>query len=278
VDAAALGLVQAALDGGTTDNVTVVVAEAVPTELADDPQTSAAAAVGPMLVGAAAAQPRRGGALGRALFRHRQSDTGELEPVAAEPVDPEEVRYAPRPPRRRLALRRTLLVLLPLLVVVGAAGAAYAWSQNQYYVAEDGSQVAIYKGVQMDLPGIDLSHPYRTASLRVSDLSPFNQQQVADGIVAHSLQDAQRILDDLTAQSTDCPPRTVGPSATPAPTPTRSPSAGPTRRASGPATATQRPRGTRTAAPSRSPGPTPSPSAGPTGGAPGADCADGAAR
>jgi protein phosphatase len=117
VDSAALDLVQTALDNGTTDNVTVVVAEVVPAGTVDDGDTSAAAVTGPMLVGAAADQPRRGGMLSRTLFRHRSQDTGELEPVAAEPVDPEELRYAPRAPRRRAGLRRLLLVLVVLLLL-----------------------------------------------------------------------------------------------------------------------------------------------------------------
>ena len=85
-------LVQAALDNGTTDNVTVIVAEVVPSDAeARDRRRRDR----PDAVGAAAAQPRRGGMLGRALFR-RQSDTGELEAVdRSEPLDPEELRYAP---------------------------------------------------------------------------------------------------------------------------------------------------------------------------------------
>ena len=58
VDFAAVELVRASLDAGSTDNVTVVAAEVVDGGAAEDPE-SAAAGVGPMLVGAAAAQPRR---------------------------------------------------------------------------------------------------------------------------------------------------------------------------------------------------------------------------
>ena len=204
VDSAGLALVEAALDGGSTDNVTVIVAEVAEAGEAgeagetDDPDTSAAAAVGPMLVGAAAAQPRRGGGvLGRGLFRQRHGDTGEMDPVEEEPVDPEELRYAPRPPRRRAGLRRALVALVLLLLVAGVLTAGYVWSQNQYYVAADGPQVAIYKGVQLDLPGIDLSSTYETDALKVSELPPFNQQQVQDGIVANDLSDARRIVANL---------------------------------------------------------------------------------
>jgi serine/threonine protein phosphatase PrpC len=230
IDAVALDLVQAALDNGTTDNVTVVVAEAVPVGTVDDSDTSAAMTTGPMLVGAAADQPRRGGMLSRALFRNRQQDTGELDPVtggsADQPVDPEELRYAPRPPRRRAGLRRLLLGLLALLVLVGVTGAAYAWSQQQYYVAADGPQVAIFKGVQVDLPGVELSRPYEVDDLRVEDLPAFRQEEMADGKVADDLEDARRIVSELTEEAeAEADARAGGESAAecPDPTPSRTP-------------------------------------------------------
>ena len=73
--------------------------------------------------------------------------------------------------------------------------------QQQYYVAADGPQVAIYRGVQVDLPGLDLSSPYEVDDLKVEELPPFNQQQVEDGIVADDLEDAQRILENLVEQA-----------------------------------------------------------------------------
>jgi protein phosphatase len=222
VDSVALDLVQAALDNGSTDNVTVVVAEAVPEGTVDEGETSAAVTTGPMLVGAAADQPRRGGMLSRALFRHRAQDTGELEPVAAPPVDPEELRYAPRAPRRRAGLRRLLLVLVVLLLLGGATTAAYAWSQQQFYVAADGPQVAIFKGVQVDLPGVTLSRPFEVDELRVEDLPAFRQTEIEEGKVADDLEDARRIVselrDEAAAEEADrlaeCPDPTPSPTRT----------------------------------------------------------------
>lgn len=193
VDSAALDLVRASLDAGSTDNVTVVTAEVVEAATPDG-EESAAAAVGPMLVGAAAAQPRRG-MLSRIPFR-RQHDTGELDPVDDE-VDPEELRYAPRVPHHSRGLRGGLLVLLALLLLVGAAIGGYTWTQQQYYVAADGPQVAVYKGVQMDLPGVTLSEVYETSSLRVKELPEYDAGLVDGGIVADSLSDARTIVDNL---------------------------------------------------------------------------------
>jgi protein phosphatase len=235
VDSASVSLVQAALDAGSTDNVTVIVAEVTPADTTDDPDTSAAAAVGPMLVGAAAEQPRRGGVLGRGLFRQRHGDTGELDPVENAPVDPEELRYAPRPPRHRAGLRRTLVLVGLLVLVAAVLTGGYVWTQHQYYVAADGPQVAIFKGVQMDLPGVDLSSTYEVDDLKVADLTPFNQQQVQDGILADDLADARRIVDNLADEAADAAAKDSTdktPSDKPSAQPTRKPSARPSGDAS----------------------------------------------
>ncbi len=261
VDAVAVDLVQAALDNGTTDNVTVIVAEVVPAGAVDDSDTSAAVTTGPMLVGAAADQPRRGGMLSRTLFRHRQQDTGELEPVAPPPVDPEELRYAPRAPRRRAGLRRFLLALLALLVVLGVTSAAYAWSQQQFYVAADGPQVAIYKGVQVDLPGIELSRPYEVDRLRVEQLPAFRQEEIADGKVADDLADARRIIDELADEAeaeAQAQAETGADPDCPEPSPTRSAAGSPQAAGDAPArTQEADPTRSPTLSPTRSPSPTP---------------------
>ena len=228
VDSAGVALVTAALDAGSTDNVTVIVAEVAASGTADDAETSAAVTTGPMLVGAAAAQPRRGGMLGRALFRSKQGDTGELDPVDTTEVDPEELRYAPRPPHRRAGLRRFLVVGLLLLLVVAVLGGAYAWSQQQYYVANDGPQVAIFRGVQVDLPGVDLSEPYEVDDLKLDELPLFNQQQVTEGIVADDLDDAHRILDNLVEQAAEAQSEADQPSEDPRDKPSDRPSDKPT--------------------------------------------------
>ena len=283
VDSAALSLVERALDNGTTDNVTVIVAEAVPGGTTDDPETTAAATTGPMLVGAAASQPRRGGmlggAVGRTLFRGRQHDTGELDPVPAEdePVDPEALRYAPRERRRPGFVRRALYVVLPALLLAGAVLGAYQWSQNQYYVAADDPYVAIYKGVQLDLPFVKLSDVYETGELRIDQLAEVDQTGVEEGIVADDLTGARAIIERLTEKA--CPEETPEPTPTPSATPTRRPDADPsttprrnTRNAADEPANPPRNR-TRTADPTPTPSATPSPSPS-TGGESTTGCAD----
>ncbi|WP_372730085.1 PP2C family serine/threonine-protein phosphatase [Nocardioides sp.] len=206
-DYAAVELVRASLEAGSSDNVTCLVADVVDQPLEEDPE--------PQLVGAAAELRRRAGrgVIGGSLFRgHRSGDTGELDPVPAEmpadvefaisadPIDPEEARYAPRPPRRFGWLRRTmaLAIVAGLLWVVGAA--AWSWSQEQYFVGEVDGTVTIFRGLNADLPGIDLSSPYETTNVELERLSEFDARTVREGIDAGSLDDARRTVENLAAK------------------------------------------------------------------------------
>ncbi len=208
-DFAAVELVRASLEAGSTDNVTCVVADVVEEDAATDGQE-------PMLVGAAADLRRKRGGMGGLFRGHRSGDTGELEAVAAEipddvpfaipsdPIDDEEARYAPRPPRRFVWLKRLLAAMVVVgLVWIGLA-AAWSWSQEQYFVGEDGGTVVIYRGLNADLPGIELSSPYETTNVEIDRLSDFDADKVREGIDAGSLADARNTVENLSErQSTE---------------------------------------------------------------------------
>ncbi len=202
-DFAAVEMVRASLEAGSTDNVTCIVAdvseEAPPEELV------------PLLVGAAADLPRRmplAGAVGGLFRGHRSGDTGEIPPVPgdvpegafpADPIDPETARYAPRDPGRHRWLRRLLLVvvLAGLAWVVLAAG--WSWSQQQFYVAEHDGKVAIFRGINADLPGVSLSHPYEVTDVDLDRLSDIEAETVRDGIEADDLDEARSTVDNYAA-------------------------------------------------------------------------------
>jgi protein phosphatase len=252
-DHAAVSLVSASLEAGSSDNVTVVVADVVADDAVEDRDTSAAAVTGPMLVGAAAEAPRRRGlGSGRAA---RTTDTGELEPVGEEDagageadLDPEEVRYAPRPPRRFTWVRRIAVLSVILLLLGIVAVAAYRWTQNQFYVANDGEQVAIYRGVEADVPGLQMHHVEESSELVLDDLPTYNARQVRDGISADSLEDARGIVTRLERLALCPEPDEATPSASPSASP--SPKAGTPRNKTRPSS---------TPSPSASPSPSPSP-------------------
>ncbi len=208
-DFAAVELVRASLEAGSTDNVTCIVADVAEEAPSEDLQ--------PLLVGAAADLPRRmpigGGVAGAVggLFRgHRSGDTGEIPPVpgeevpagafAADPIDPEAARYAPRPPGRYAWLRRIMVaaVLLGLAWIVLAAG--WSWSQQQFYVGDQDGKVAIFRGIDADLPGISLSHAYEVTDVDLERLSDIDAETVREGIEADDLDDARLTVDNYAAR------------------------------------------------------------------------------
>ena len=267
VDYAVVELVRASLDAGSTDNITCVVADVVDADAAAaDAETAAAATTGPMLVGAAAEQPRRAGASSKSFFRgHRSGDTGEMEPVpGTEPVDPEELRYAPRAPRRFTWLRRVVVLLVLLGLLSFGSMAAYGWTQKQYYVAVSDSKVAIFRGIQADLPGLTLSRLHSTSRVTLESLPEYRAEQVRDGISADDLDDARRIVANINELARVCP--TPSPSPTPSAEPTGKGDREPTRRPSGGASdePTASPTGRSTAGASQAPEPSPSASPSPT--------------
>lgn len=204
-DYAAVELVRASLDAGATDNVTCVVAEVRGEGEQLSPDLS------PLLVGSAAELPRRhsrGGMTG--LFRgHRSGDTGELEPIdadippeaghaiASDPIDPEEARYAPRPRPRFLWLRRVLAVLVALGLLLMAGGAGVWWAGQQYYVSDHDGTVTIFRGIEGKIGGLELSEPYRASNVTLEQLSPVDRSAVRGGIGVASLEEAERVVQNL---------------------------------------------------------------------------------
>lgn len=237
-DFAAVELVRASLEAGSSDNVTCVVADVVTAETAGaDPSY---ADLEPMLVGAAAELKRK---VPRGLFRgHRSGDTGELEPIQAEipddvpwavasdpltPVDPEAARYAPRPRPRYTWLRRVMV----LVIVVGLLwiGAAAAWSyvQSQYYVGERDGVVVINHGLDASLPGVDLSEVVVVTTLQVDDLEEFDREQVREGIPVDDLSEARDRVEELASKRVAAGDDT-GTSGDPTTDPTTAPTTAPT--------------------------------------------------
>jgi PPM family protein phosphatase len=209
---AAVELVRASLEAGSTDNVTCVVADVL--EAADDdpaPDTRE-----PLVVGAAAdRRVQRGRSSG--LFRgHRSGDTGELDPIpadlpddvpyaiTADPIDPEEIRYAPREPRRYAWARRVFAAAAVVGLGWIVVAALWSWSQHQYYVGEQDGAVVIFRGVNASVGSVDLSEPYETTDVEVERLSDFDAGKVREGIEVDDLDDARQTVQNLADnQETD---------------------------------------------------------------------------
>ncbi len=195
VELATTELVRLALAARTTDNVTCVVGEVVESP-ADD-----AAPGEPVVVGAAAVEP----SVPRSGPRTAEHPAiGDDAMLLDEGIDPEALRYAPRSYRRYRWTRRVLIALAVLLVVGLGLGWLYSWSQSQYYVAASDGNVAIFRGIDQDVPGLTLSHLEDRTSLPVSDLPDFQAEQVADGIPADNVDDAEATVASLRELARDC--------------------------------------------------------------------------
>jgi protein phosphatase len=201
IDFAATELVRLALEGGGYDNVTVVIAEFV--EAGTEPEGNLSSADGqPQLVGAAASQPRP------------RTGKGSVDTREASSLDPEELRYAPRPPSRLRWLRWTLVGVLVAAIIGAGAAFTYHWSQTQYFVASHDGKVTIFKGVQANVPGIKLQHVEQVTDVVVTSLPEYRREQVRAGIEASSKADAQQIVANLSQFA-------VAPTPKPSPSPTK---------------------------------------------------------
>ena len=208
IDMAATELVRLALEAGGYDNVTVVIGEFV--EAGTEPDDRLSSSDGqPQLVGAAAGQarPRTG---------EGTSGSDAATTASSSEYDPEELRYAPRPPSRMRWVRWAAVLVLVALIVGAGSAWAYSWSQKQYFVAAQDGKVAIFKGVQADIPGITLQHVEQVTDVELATLPAFRRQQVEAGIEASSKADAEKTVAELDQL-------VIPPTTTPTPTPTKRP-------------------------------------------------------
>ena len=240
VAARAEQLIDLALKGGASDNITCIVADVIDLDTQDGPSTS------PEVVGAAAAHEVTTSSApvdtpaGKAAALARQArDEPEDDDPPAELAD--------RPRRHRL---RLLVLLVLVVALVGGGGyAAYAWSQQQYFVGTSSGDVAIYRGLPQDVGPVHLSSLYERQDLPVEQLPSYWRDQVQQRITAPDLPKARAVVDNLRQQAALC--ATPTPTATPTAT---APTGSKTTATAAPATS---PTGSATGSPSGSPTATP---------------------
>ncbi|MEH1099481.1 BofC C-terminal domain-containing protein [Micromonospora sp. CPCC 205561] len=211
-------LVQLALRGGGPDNITVIIADATDHDIVEASP----------IVGGAAARDR-----GMATSADVSTPAARASALSApRPPAPEEpaANADDEPERRRHRPVRAAAMSLALLVLLGGAiFGGWSYTQRQYYVGatEDG-QVAVFRGIQGEIAGMDLSTVHSTSPADLEDLTLAAQEQVKQGIPAKSQPDAERRLAELTSDDPlnpnlkpVCPssPGAVVVTATPTPTP-----------------------------------------------------------
>ncbi|GHG04678.1 MULTISPECIES: PP2C family protein-serine/threonine phosphatase [Amycolatopsis] len=219
-------MIELALKGGGTDNVTVIIADVVDVDFGED-------------------APIVGGAAGDGSDERHQGDSPAARARALTQPPPPPRQELPQPQedpkaRRRKRFRWLAGALVVLVVLAAAAIATRYFVLSQYYVGEgsDG-EVVIYRGVPGSILGIDL-HAYEQGScppsqvctdkLRVSQLQEDARLAVQNGVKKDSLDEARKYIDDflqLRKRLNNCAPAGGQPSSTPTPTatPTTTPSA-----------------------------------------------------
>ena len=204
-------LVQLALRGGGTDNITVIVADVVELdELPDGAGPSTISAV----VGSAARNRHDptsavDGPAARAADLARKAK--EAEAAAADgDVDPDAP--APAPVARRTddvdvdevpRSRRTWLIALAVVVVlvVGGVWLGYRWTQTQYYVGVSDGQLAVFQGIPQNVGPIELSSVVEVSETAADDLEDWQRVRVEQTIPAESLSDARARVEHLESEA-----------------------------------------------------------------------------
>jgi protein phosphatase len=202
-------LVELALRGGGPDNVTVIVADVVETRVGDDVDDV------PVIAGAVL-DPNAQEIPGDSSPAERAARIGRQKPPPPKPQASSQDR------RKRRVWRAPLLVAIVLAVIIGGLAGAYALTQTYYFVGRDGSEVAIFRGVNTQIGPLKFFDVYKNSDLRINDLNPSVRSQVNAGINASSEKDAEHIVQNLQNQLLPvcAPTPTVTPTTTPSPTST----------------------------------------------------------
>ncbi|WP_020669040.1 PP2C family protein-serine/threonine phosphatase [Amycolatopsis nigrescens] len=136
-------MIELALKGGGTDNVTVIIADVVDVDFGDD-------------------APIVGGAAGDGSDEHHQGDSPAARARALTAPPPQQRTEPQEPPpdpkaKRRKRLRWLVGTFLVLIVLAAAAITTRYFVLSQYYVGEgENSEVVIFRGVPGSILGIEL--------------------------------------------------------------------------------------------------------------------------
>jgi PPM family protein phosphatase len=101
-----------------------------------------------------------------------------------------------RAARRPWPVVTTILVVL-LVVIAGGLYAAWRYTQSQYYVGTDGSQVIIYRGVSQRVLGMSLSSVYSRTGIPLSQVPANDKPAVLSATAPGSLTDARKTVNSI---------------------------------------------------------------------------------
>ena len=202
-EAAVDALIQASLDNGAPDNVTVLVVGV------DDDESSGVSS--PIMVGSAAkplsfrpVEEKRASKSLPQLLLHPLKPTPDPEDEHFEPESEEFLRELIAEDRRRKIRRRvtwSVGLVLIISLIAAALTAGYQWTQTRFFVGEVDGRVAIFQGVQQNAGPIPLSSVYQETSIDLMALTPFSRNAVEQTISADDLIDALAIIERLRREA-----------------------------------------------------------------------------
>jgi serine/threonine protein phosphatase PrpC len=222
--AAVTALVDAALEGGSPDNVTCVVADVVDVEGAEDLLASRGVVVGaageiktrdrlPTLHFPIDSEPDPDagpttGYAGRLVRVNTASNSTESGAAALAQVYAEEQR-APRNFRRSRIIAVILCILVVIAIIIGLIT---AWARGQWYVGDSNGYVAVYQGVPASIGPLAMHHVVTQSTLAITSLPTFEAGQVQATIYASSLANADATMVRLKSRAQACitTPTTAG--------------------------------------------------------------------
>jgi PPM family protein phosphatase len=179
----------------------VVVADVVDLRDSEAPSTS------PQIVGAASLRDREGKRTrGLPISPAEKAASLARSVRAPSPDDDDDGPVLAEEPRSRRVIwvRRVVLAFAVALILAGGGYAAYAWTQNQYYVKATDGYVAIWQGVGQNIGPLTLSRVYQVTDIPVTELPIYVQNVVANGTPLGSLADAFTRVSTLRTSATDC--------------------------------------------------------------------------
>ena len=94
-------------------------------------------------------------------------------------------------------VRQLLTVLVLSATVAGGLWLGYQYTQTKYYVAESNGHIAIFKGIREVLGPIKFSRVFDETEYLVEDLPKYQRGLVQNSVFATSVEDANRIIDEI---------------------------------------------------------------------------------